>query len=65
MGDNCRFVIDPLADPLNLVICAIDGSINFLQSKIDNNYAHIMKNQDFITLPYLVDKIRIPIYYLN
>ena len=30
MGDNCRFVIDPLADPLNLVICAIDGSINFL-----------------------------------
>ena len=30
---------------------------------MDRNYAHIMRDQDYIILPYLIDKLKIPIFY--
>ena len=30
---------------------------------MDVNYAHIMRDQDYIILPYLIDKIKIKVFY--
>ena len=66
--DMCKIVVENEQNPQSLVLCTTGdskGKLQKLKSILDNNFAHSMKDQDFIVLPYLQDKVRIPVLYLH
>lgn len=67
-NDKCRVLIDQQLDPKCVVICITDEpgqNLQSLKEQMDENYVHVMRDQDFIVLPYLNNRIRIPVFYAS